>query len=336
MSMAAFDDRTLSSDTLEQQAWVWLRLLTSGQASNRDAERFRRWVRSSPAHQAAYNDVKLRWDSVKSEAATLLRVAPEVADYHAKTKRGQGTQRGMNRRVFLGMAAGAAAATAGVAIAFPPLGLWPAPAEWNADYRTAIGEQRTFTMADSVDVTLNTQTSVRRQMIGDKTVGLDLVAGEAAIDLHGNGASFTVAASTGRSVAESGQFEVRYLDDRVCVSCITGAVRVEHPAGSRLLGERQQIVYDARAISAAAAVDPAAASAWRSGILLFDQTRLVDAVAEINRYRPGRVVLLNRAMNDRTVSGRFPIKRLDLALWQLQRALGLQSESLLGGVLILT
>jgi transmembrane sensor len=326
------NDRTMPSDDLEEQAWVWLRLLTSGRASTADAERFRRWVRSSSAHQAAYNAAKLRWDTVKSEAATLLRVAPEVADFHAKT---QNKRRRIDRRVFLGMAAGAATA-AGFAIVYPPLGLWPAPAEWDADYRTGTGEQRTFTVADSVNVTLNTQTSVRRQIVGDKTVGLDLITGEAAIDLHGSTQPFTLVASTGRSIAKSGQFEVRYLDDRVCVSCIAGTVRVEHPAGNNTLQARQQIIYDAKAISGVASVDPTAASAWRNGILLFDQTRLVDAVAEINRYRPGRVVLLNRSMNDRTISGRFPIKRLDLALWQLQLSLGLQAKSLVGGVLVLT
>ena len=107
MSMSAPNDRIPPPDTLIEQAWVWLRLLTSGQASTQDAERFRRWVRASEAHQHAYNEAKRQWDAVKAEAATLLRVAPEVAAYHAKM---QPRQRRLDRRAFFGLAAGAAAA----------------------------------------------------------------------------------------------------------------------------------------------------------------------------------------------------------------------------------
>lgn len=333
MSMPAPDDRALPADTLQEQAWVWLRLLTSGRASTQDGERFRRWVRSSPAHQAAYNDVKRQWDAVKTEAATLLRVAPEIAATPLRSPRPQRARR-MDRRAFFGVAAGAA--TAGVAVAYPPLGLWPAPSEWNADVRTATGEQRTLAVADSVNITLNTQTSVRRQLAGGHTVGLDLIAGEAAIDLQHATRPFTVIAAAGRSSAQSGHFEVRYLNGKVCVSCLEGTVRVDHPAGNRLLQARQQVAYDAVTISGVAAVDPVVASAWREGVLLFNETRLADAIAEINRYRPGRVVLVNHAMRERTVSGRFPIRRLDLALWQLQRAMHLHARSLVGGVLLLT
>lgn len=335
MSKAAPNEYASTSDTLQEQAWVWLRLLTSGQATTQDADRFRRWVRTSAAHQAAYSEAKLQWDTVRPAAATLLRVAPEVAAYHAKTTHNAQTRRrGIDRRVFIGLAAGAAAA--GVAIAYPPLDLWPAPATWNADYQTATGEQRTVALADSVNITLNTQTSVRRQTAHGQTIGLDLITGEAAIDLRGGAQPFAVVAAKGRSIAQTGRFEVRNLNGRVCVSCIDGSVRVDHPAGDRLLQARQQIVYDAATISGVAAVDPAAASAWRSGVLLFNETRLVDAIAEINRYRSGRVVLVNRAMGDKTISGRFPIRRVDLALWQLQRALNLQVRSLVGGVLLLT
>ena len=325
------EGHAVSPAELEAQAWHWLRLLTSGDAKALDARRFRRWVQASPAHQAAYGAVKLRWDAIQAPARELQRRKPEAA---LPRKRAPGIPpRG--RRAFMGAAVTAAAA-AGVAVVYPPLGLWPALADWDADDHTRAGEQRTLVLAASVSVTLNTRTSVRRQMAGGETVGLDLISGEAAIDLNGAGRAFTVAAGAGNSLAESGQFEVRNLDGRVCVTCIDGTVRVEHPAGSRTLKSGQQAIYDAKALSGVGNVNPADASAWRKGLLVFNQTRLSDALDEINRYRPGRVVLINDSVRNKPVSGRFVIASLDVALWQLQEAFGLDARALPGGLLVLS
>jgi transmembrane sensor len=330
------DHRSIPPDDLEGQAWGWLRLLTSGDAKELDAERFRRWVRSSPAHQAAYNEVKRRWDAIEQPATALLRNRPEAAMVKPHLQPQLHTQRrpDLRRRAFLGTAVGAAVAAA-AAVVYPPFGMWPAPAEWNADYRTAAGEQRTLALADRVDVMLNTRTSVRRTLVGGQMVGLDLIAGEAAVDLKGAGRSFAVVAGAGRSEADAGKFEVRYLDGKVCVTCIAGSVRLKHPAGDRLLQGSQQVAYDAASVSGVAGVDPAVASAWRNGMLVFNQIPLADALEEINRYRSGRVVLMNAAVRNKAVSGRFAIASLDLALWQLQQAFDLRSQTLPGGLTVL-
>jgi transmembrane sensor len=329
------EDRTVLPAELDEQAWNWLRLLGSGNADTDDAERFRRWVRSSPAHQAAYDKARRRWDVFKSPAGAVLRADPEMADLYVGAQR----RPNLNRRALLG-AAVSAVAVAGVAVVYPPLGLWPTVSEWRADYRTARGEQRTLVLADSADITLNTQTSIRRTRDGEgagNVAGVELVSGEAAIDLKPKATRpFTVTAGPGRSSAQSGRFEVRYLDGKVCVTCIAGAVQIEHPAGLRILQARQQAIYDTDTISGTAGIDPDTVSAWRRGVLVLDQTRLVDAIAEINRYRSGRVVLMNTAMRNKPVSGRFALASLDVALWQIQHVFDLQARSLVGGILVLS
>ncbi|WP_447774075.1 FecR family protein [Variovorax boronicumulans] len=316
---------------LEAQAWNWLRLLTSGDAREVDAQRFQRWIKSSSSHRAAYNEVKRRWDAIEPPARELLRLKPEAAAIRER----QPSASRFGRRAFLGAAA-SVAAVAGMAVVHPPLGLWPAPAEWDADERTATGEQRSLALSYGIKVTLNTRTSVRRQVDGSKTIGLTLINGEAAFDLGGGDRVFAVMAGVGRSLAESGQFEVRYLEGRVCVTCIEGAVRVEHPGGGRELQARQQAIYSATSVSGIANVEPQAVSAWRQGMLVFNQTRLVDVLDEFNRYRSGRVMLINGAVRDKPVSGRFAIASLDLALWQLQEAFDLRAQSFPGGLLVLS
>ncbi len=325
-------DRGVSSDELSQQAWAWLRLLSSRQVSEEDMQGFRRWVKSSAAHQAAYNDVKARWDTLKPLTGALLRANPGlVDDYKKRVQR----RRAINRRTFLGLSVVTAVA-AGVAAVYPPLGLWPSVTDWGADYRTAVGEQRVLALTEGVDVTLNTRTSVRRQMADGQIVGLDLLTGEAAVDLSSKGRSFVVIAGAGRSLAQAGQFEVRYVGSKVCVTCITGAVWVEHPAGIRTLQARQQVIYDLLAVSGIADINPAEVSAWRKGILVFRQVRLADVIDEINRYRPGRVILLNEAVRNQAVTGHFEIVSLDRAVTQLQYMFNLHARSLAGGLLLLS
>jgi len=103
-----------------------------------------------------------------------------------------------------------------------------------------------------------------------------------------------------------------------------------------LLQANQQTIYNNESISGIAGVDAVDASAWRKGELVFNQTPLAQVVDEINRYRPGRVVLLATAGRDRPVVGRFRIAILDEALLQIQHAFGLNARLLPAGVLVLS
>ncbi|MEI2417876.1 FecR domain-containing protein [Orrella sp. JC864] len=328
------EDSGLGSSQLEQEARAWLRLLASGQVRQWDAEAFKRWLDTSVAHRQAFAQVKRRWDLLKPAAGEYLYRHPLEAARHEQAMARRPARAG--RRAFLGAAAGAAA-VAGVT-AFTPAGrLLLSPAQWGADYRTGTGEQRSLQLAGRVNVMLNTQTSIRQQAgAPDGAAGIDLLAGEAAIDLPEGSALFAVAAGAGRSLSGAGSFEVRYLDGIVCVSCIDGQVQVEHPAGGGRLLPRQQLLYDARHVSAVAAIEPTRVSAWRHGELVFERTRLAEVIAEINRYRQGRVVLMNEAVRNQAVSGRFRVASLDAALQQLQHTFALSARSLPGGLMVLS
>ncbi|GAA4339737.1 anti-sigma factor VreR [Pigmentiphaga soli] len=317
-------------DALRQDAHAWLVRMTSGRATRQDAQAFRRWRDASPRHQAAFEEARAQWRLLGPAVGNLLRSDARAAACHRDAMR----PRHGGRRAFLGAATGAAAAAA--AVAYPPFRLWPAPGEWDADYRTATGEQRSLALAGRVNLVLNTRTSVRRVMRGEELVGLDLLAGETAVDLRQAGEAFGIAAGAGRSVAESGRFEVRYLDGKVCVTCIDGSVRVEHPGGRRQLQSGQQTVYDARTVGGTARVDTAEVSAWRRGELVFKRTPLWAVIDEINRYRPGRVLLMASSLRADTVTAHFRLDALDTALLQIRHTFDLTAQALPGGVLVLS
>ena len=180
------------------------------------------------------------------------------------------------------------------------------------------------------------QNRVRRQAAGGQPAGMEVLEGEIAVDLDAAGAPFLVRAGAGTSVGRAGSFQVKLTEGRSCVTCLAGTVRVEHPAGVRVLAARQQVSYDGRQLADIAPVTREDALAWRQGMLVFRRDRLADVIAEINRYRAGRVVLLAGGLDDSAVSGRFSIKALDAALLQIQHSFALTARALPGGIVLLS
>ena len=327
---ASADRAAVAPEQLQREARAWLRHLTAGRVTELDARAFRRWRAASSSHQAAFQDAQRWWQTLDPVLAKLVRENSGLA-----VKPPASSPSSWGRRTFLGGAATLAAA-AGVAMIYPPFDLWPSAGMQRADYSTGTGEQRQLALTDHVSVALNTLTSINRQQAGGQTVGIELVSGEAAVDLLAPARRFSVTAGVGRSIATDGHFEVRHLDGITRVTCVDGALRLMHPLGVRTLAARQQTTYDSHSLGAVAAADPLALSAWRDGILVFRQTSLTNVIAEINRYRPGRVVLLDQNVAKRQVSGRFAIHTLDTVLLQIQHTYQLHASTLPGGLLVLT
>src|SRR5215470_11287247 len=232
------DQEGIALDHLEREARAWLRRLTSGSATQSDAQAFRRWRAVSPLHEAAFADAQRWWKSLDPALAKVVSRNDRLAQRAHTTDR----RPVWGRRAFLGGAAGFAAAAAGAAI-FAPYDLRLRLDDWQADYRTAAGEQRQVAFNDHVSVEMNTLTSIARRNVDGRTVGMELISGEAAIDMSGSARRFIVTAGVGRSIANGGRFEVRYTGDSVCVSCVDGMLRVEHPSGARVLTGREQVTY---------------------------------------------------------------------------------------------
>ena len=131
------------------------------------------------------------------------------------------------------------------------------------------------------------------------------------------------------------RFELRNLGGTVCVTCIAGSVRVALGGGATLLGPSERLFYDGQGLGQVQRIDPAETSAWRQGSLVFRQTPLAEVVAEINRYRRGRVVLLDGARGASALSGRFEIRDTDKVLVQIEKAFGLTATHLPGNVVLL-
>jgi transmembrane sensor len=321
-------DRNEGTDRLKRDARRLFAELVSGDASPADFEAAARWRRQSPAHEKAFTEATRLWQDIgPATRALIVEQGPLVWP-----------QRQMNRRAILGGVGALAAAAAVYATVDPPFGLWPSFEELRADYRTTTGEQRALTLTDDVSVQMNTQTSIAVAAASSSRADqVTLIAGEASFTVVRKSAkSLTVMAEAGRTIATQARFDISNVGDSVCVTCLDGEIRVEQGAQVATVGAGRQLRYDRYGLGEAATINPTEASAWQNGILIFRDAPLSYVVAEINRYRRGRVILVNATLGRKAVNGRFKIQRIDEVLTWIEGALGATSRTLPGGIILLS
>jgi transmembrane sensor len=319
-------------DLLQREAIAWVQRIDSGHVTSADAEMLRRWCATSREHAAAFAEASGVWSDIQRASASLPYGGREALPIRR-------SRPAFDRRAVLGGGLAAAAAAAIYVGVDPPLGLWPSLNELSADYRTAVGEQRLVRPAEMVAVRMNTQTSVTVHAGDGETDRLELVAGEALFEAAESRRALVVLAADGRAIGHGARFDVRRLNGpagaAVSITCFDGQVRIERDADSAVIGPAQRVRYDATGLGRVAAIDAEAESAWQRGIVLFRATPLAEVVEEINRYRSGRIVLVNAGLAQKPVSGRFRIDQMDEILARLEQAFDARARKLPGGLVLL-
>jgi transmembrane sensor len=323
------NDANEKVDLLKRDARRWVRQLVSGEATTVDAEALKHWRRQSRAHDAAFAEALCVWRQLGDggRAFVDLHGAPDWS------RRPAGVT---TRRALLVGGGALAASAAAAAVVKPPLDLWPSLAELQADYRTATGEQRLVSVTD-ITVRLNTQTAIAVTADPSAGPGFRLISGQASFTMPEHASqALIVLAGHGRIVADRARFDVRCLAEKTSVTCVAGDVEVTAGERSATVRQGQQVVYDDHGLRVAAAADLQEATSWQDGYIVFRGTALSDAVAEINRYRPGRVMVLNATLGQKTISGRFRTERMEEILGWIERATGAKARTLPGGVMLLS
>ncbi|MGJ7530103.1 FecR family protein [Variovorax sp. GB1P17] len=316
--------------TMQREAQAWVVRLGSRLATEDDARAFRRWCAQSRAHAQAFTRAREVWQSMAPAALRVRQEEERAAHRRAPS---------VGRRALLG---GAVAASVAYLAVSPPLGLWAPAVEWGADYRTATGEQREVAVADGVMLQMNTQTRVNMQREGDgrEHAGtIELLAGEAEVVADTSGVSgisrVSVTAAGGVVSATRARFNIRNIDDEVCVTCLSGQVEVTRGAQRERLDAGRQLRYGPAGLGVVAAVDTGAVSAWRRRQLVFNQVPLAEVVAEVNRYRRGRLVITSEALGRSKVQASFSIDRLDDVAFLVRDVYGAELTQLPGGIVLL-
>ncbi|RZJ00727.1 MAG: DUF4880 domain-containing protein [Brevundimonas sp.] len=297
----------------EIEAAEWHARLGSPRVSADTIEAFFAW-RQAPANAEAYRRVEQAWTSTGKLAGD-----PEIEGALAAAMTRKADRRGGLPPVWIGLAG----ATAALAVAF---GGW-AWFERQGVYVTSVGEQRSVQLADGSVVRLDTDSRLRVRFSGDRR-SVDLEQGQALFEVaHDLGRPFIVQAGETEVTAVGTVFEVRRAGDGVEVTLVSGVVDVLAAQG----GQRSRMAAGHQALAGygglkVTAVDTAVETSWADGRIVFHDTPLEAAVAEVNRYLTDPVVLDAPGLEREAVNGVFKTGDRDGFVFAASATLGLQAS----------
>jgi transmembrane sensor len=111
---------------------------------------------------------------------------------------------------------------------------------------------------------------------------------------------------------------------------------VEHLGQVSKLRSRQQVVYSAYNLGTVASVDPETVTAWERGLLVFRNDPIARVIEEVNRYRPGKIILMDENLGRRPVLATFRIDRIEEVVPRLQAVFGVHIKTFPGGIVLVS
>jgi transmembrane sensor len=278
----------------DTEAASWFARLGGRPVTPKMLRDFEAW-RDNPANDAAYLRVEAFWEASSRHAndPEILRMTD------AALNRRRRTPQWLTPRIF---ALGALTACGALAVAVLATLSVVFPA-----YSTSPSEQRVILLPDGTRVHLNVGSKLRVVFTGDRR-RLFLSRGEAFFEVaHDAARPFLVDAGRAGVRAIGTKFDVRRDPDNVQVTLLEGVVRVDkrQGRGAWTLTPNQQLTVSAGDAVTRSAADATRTTSWTTGRLIFSQTPLSEAVAEVNRYGRHKVELESADLSNRLVNGVF-------------------------------
>jgi transmembrane sensor len=302
-----------SRETVAEAA-AWITRLHSSQRTPEVEAGFRDWLAADEEHARAFEGMTDVWDMMPAVSAGEM---PRVTVW----------ERPARPRLWVRAAAVTMACAVLTVAAYL---LWP-----NADYTTAVGEQRIVNLEDGTRVSMNsgTRMAVAYTEIERRIV---LKEGEAFFEVaHNKRVPFIVIAGDHRVTAVGTAFSVRQEHNRTAVTLVEGKVTVA-PVSISVPALKLPRIFDQGQSSESKVPESTTAppppptfslspgqrlilvaarppqldsprvevvTAWRRGEVVLDETLLSDAVAEMNRYDKTPIVIDDPRIGQLPVSG---------------------------------
>ncbi|MCK9608609.1 MAG: FecR domain-containing protein [Methylomonas sp.] len=341
-------------DARKQLAIEWLVRLRADDLTDAEMSSFAAWLAEDYRHSEAFAFAEDLFDEMVNAAGSAATSAVDCLEnhqtalsvtplQHVSLAPGQGPSRQLpprHSRWGVGALAIAAVWLFAVVLVMPenthPL------ARLLSDYHTETGELRDIELTDGSHMLLNTNSAV--------SVAYD--ESKRKITLHHGQVRFTVAKDERRPFdvrmddlqarALGTVFEVYRPDgDNVSVTVQQHAVKVDigrdadgsstgsAPVNTFTLrvGQNLRYGYDGKPPTVRE-VELEQATAWQQQKLFISDRPLGELIAELNRYRVGRIFLSDAQLSELRVTGVFPLDRPDDILRAVADVLGLQATQL--------
>lgn len=197
--------------------------------------------------------------------------------------------------------------------------------EWQADERTATGEQRTLHLPDGGQIRLNTGSAVDIAY-DDNVRRVRLIAGEMLFEVPHEQARrpFIVDTAEAEITLLGSRLLVRQYPQSTYLAALEGAVQIR-PRLSRGDDGLMRLAAGQQTRVNSLAAEPAMALAqnrldWLSNVLRAEKMRLDDFITELDRYRPG-LLRCDPAVAGLLISGTFQLRDTDQILRALSQTL---------------
>jgi transmembrane sensor len=347
--------KTPEYDAIEFAAAEWIVRLRQSGLSLDEVSEWQRWMRSDEKHAAVFKRLEEWWDkfdaieapphpSSRALSSDAYDGSVPVGEWLRSDEGASKTSDAHRHYPTRAFAAAACAVLACVAVT--------AGALYRSGMRqtelarqmieTAVGENRTVTLADGSSVALG----------GHTRLSFSLRANVREIVLEGGEAFFAVAKDPSRPfqvhagnatvTAVGTEFDVRRTDDRVTVAVLEGRVMVQPMAplmpvswlpASRPVGQAAALAAGERTTvnrngveSTSALTNAQSAIEWQDGQLAFEGESLRYVVQDVNRYASKPIVIADEKTATLRITG--TISHSNVLGWvkSLQPAFGVRAE----------
>lgn len=289
-------------DPIMMEALQWFVRMRDDKVTQADRLAFEAWLDADAAHGAAWKRAEALWKRLDLVQPKLDRIGRSGSL--------------LSRRNFVVASAGLLAG-AGALYAYTRPGMF-------AEYTSDVGERRTVALPDGSTMELGSSTALSTRFTESER-NIDLFRGEGFFEVASDPSRpFRVHAGGGITQALGTTFDVKYIGDLVTVAVSEHAVEVSTPEFANVrLEEGWQVSYGDEGLGRPVQADFGAVEAWRSDRIVFQDVPLRMVLAELERYRRGKIVLMDASIGNIPVTAIFDTRQADNALTTIAETLSL-------------
>ncbi len=311
------DSNPRISAEVRAEAIEWLIAFSEGDSDASARARFNEWLRRSPEHVATYLRISAFWqDADRIEPRHLRDIEKLVKDACAESNvyplapgiPGGHIARLPRRASFRALVA---AALGVIVVSLATLTALRTPT-----YTTEVGELRTITLGDGSVVTLDAASRISVSFTRTQR-SIELSDGQALFRVAKDpGRPFVVKSNNTRVTAVGTQFDVNRKSNGTVVTVLEGRVSVAGPpqepaartldTGPILVSAGEQAIVTSAQASKHRALNPANATAWTTGLLVFDSEPLREVARAFNRQNTKPLIVADPELQELRISGVFP------------------------------
>lgn len=322
---------------INAQARRWIVLGGDESLSAKERSKMRQWLAADPRNERAYRQARRVWDGIGqlshlrgSVSVHDLKRYPFPEDERQDASRVNGGNARWVLQLLRRPAVLAPGLIAAASLVVAIIALQPGDPEF-FEYGSGTGEIRDLELPDGTTVTLGARSYIRvRYSKTERAVWLN--QGEAFFDARNElERPFTVDARYAAVRVMGTRFNVRRGVETVDIAVADGAVEVSNTREdaterrhATLVGGQKVAADRWGNLGPVMQVSLETVGGWRQGRFYYENTRLAEVVADVNRYSSRRILISPMSLGDMKISGSFSSGKADQILVQLQRILPIQ------------